>query len=228
MDLSYSLYSKCDRCREGEIESPENLCYYHQKIADGLIDEPPVEIAYAEVWSDDAEFVKTYMDKAVYWSRQLCPTHLQEDGRTHTGLAYRHVLATWNPEVASWATHCSRAIKNAIIDFMRKETLYGSRTVLDNVIVANLPDNLSNAQEMVEEKEKIDNLRTAMSRAMEGMTERQKAVLWQRMAHNDPATQQELADRWGVSHQQIGHDEKAVINKLREEMSNEIQNRYLR
>jgi hypothetical protein len=71
MDLSYHVYSKCDRCREGKIAQPENLCYYHQKIEDGLIDEPPMEIPYTDVQCEDTEQLTIFMEQLSYWSNQF-------------------------------------------------------------------------------------------------------------------------------------------------------------
>jgi RNA polymerase sigma factor (sigma-70 family) len=196
-----------------------NLCYYHAKIEAGLIDEPEMEIPYAEVWVEDQELLQVFMERTKYYSDTMCPDGVKEDARNYASMGYRNTVATWESDSVAWVTHCSLKIKHRVIDFMRKEVLHGQR-------FQGLPDgedilDYMNPEILVIEKEKHDGLRDAISDAMLGMTDREHWVLWRRMITHDPATLQELADRWGCSRESIRRDEKRIINKLREEIAYE-------
>jgi RNA polymerase sigma factor (sigma-70 family) len=197
----------------------ENLCYYHEKIQRGLIDEPEMEIPYAEVWAEDDELLQVFTERTKYYSDTMCPDAVKEDARQYASMGYRNTIATWEPDKVAWITHCSLKIKHRVIDFVRKEALYGQRfqglpdgeDILDHV----------NPEILVIEKDQRDSLRDAISNAMLGMSDREHWVLWRRMVTHDPATLQELADRWECSTESIRRDEQRIINKLREEIAYE-------
>jgi RNA polymerase sigma factor (sigma-70 family) len=222
MDLSFNVYSKCDRCREGRIEEPEILCYYHQKIQDGLIDEPESEVGYAEVWCEDIELFQIFTEQLKFWANVLCKGRDREDARQYASMMYRKTITSWNPSSASWVTFCSNVIRNSITDFNRKKVLNDGRTEF-GVVDADwkIADQLT-PEELVMEKERVDILRQSIADSMIDLTERQTDVLWQRMVTYRPATQQELADKWKCDQSTILREEERIIKKLREEMSYEI------
>jgi RNA polymerase sigma factor (sigma-70 family) len=219
MDLSYQTYSKCDRCREGKMESYENLCYYHDKIERGLIDEPEHEIAYTDVFCEDEEQIETWKEQCKIISNSICPPESRDDAIQYASMGYRRTLASWNPEESTWATFCNTVIRNRIIDFMRKEVLYYERNELipEDMI---LEDSL-NPEYLCIVKADRDDLRDAISNAMIGMSDREHAVLWRRMVSDNPVTLQDLADWYGTTEASIRRDEGRIINKLREELSYE-------
>jgi len=228
MDLSFEKYNSCDRCREGKLREPEILCYYHQKIKDGLIDEPENEFAYVEVWSDDPDFIDIFQEQLSYVVNHFCPMDLKGDASQYAGIGYRRLLASWDPAQASWRTFCFTAIRNRVKDFMKKEMLYGERFEIASDFVNRTLGVDPNPEDLVLEKERVDSLRMAIARAMSDITERQSVVLWARMVNHMPATQQDIADQWDTTRQSIIRDEESIIKILRKEIDYEIQNRYMR
>lgn len=216
MDLSYNTYSKCDRCREGKMNEYENLCYYHDKMERGLIDEPEHEVAYVETMIEEPEMLDVFMEQLDYVAYAFCPEQWQDEAKNYAGMAYRRAVKTWDSEKASWKTFCYNVIKNRVIDYMRKEGLYQERNefIPEDMI---MEDSL-NPEYLCILKGERDDLRDAISNVMMGMSDREHDVLWRRMIADEPVTLQDLADRYGTTESSIRRDEQRIITKIREEI----------
>lgn len=216
MDLSYEVYSKCDRCREGKIENPQALCYYHQKIEDGLIDEPEHEIPYVDIWVDNEEMLTIFMEQLDVLSNiMISDEEIREDAKNYAGMGYRNVVSNWDSEQTTWRTFCASAIKNRMIDFMRKEALHNERFQQLGGYEDLVEDPLD-IEDMYAKKEIMDRLyMTAKGLATE-LSDLENRILWHRLLTFDPISQNAIAEIEEVSQQAVSKAEDRIINRLRE------------
>jgi RNA polymerase sigma factor (sigma-70 family) len=217
-DNSYMLYHNCDRCREGQIADPEVLCYYHQKIHDGLIDEPQAETAYSAVFQEDTELLSQWDEVAKSLAFKL-PAHWREDAMIYAGLGFRNASLKWDPNAGPWSQYARTILKNRLIDFIRKESRYQERNVVTDSLAYVVKDDAPDAEQLMLAKEERDNLRTAILEAVVDLDERQKDILWTRLLSHEPDTLQMIADRWETYVMAIKRDELTVLNTIREEIN---------
>lgn len=224
MDFSYQVYSKCDRCREGKIAKPEILCYYHQKIEDGLIDEPELEYGYVEVAPvDENEDMLTVLQEQLdIVARMICPDHWVEDAKQYASIGYRNVLARWEPDRNAWRTHCAMHIKGRLIDYMRKEGLYAERLIVDPNMESIYGDALD-VEQLVLEKEGVDAMHEALMQVTRSeLSNMESSILWRRLCNDSPLKLDQLAVMWGVTEGAIRKAEKRIIEKIKEVIDYEI------
>jgi RNA polymerase sigma factor (sigma-70 family) len=179
----------------------------------------------------EKEQANMFMDQAEYWARQFCPVELRDDACGYAALSYVKLSESWDPEKSSWKTYCSNAIRNQIINFMKKETvdrerfhlLYDDYELVDMKFKLLIHMNSNHPLDDLIEKEELEHLQFAIGEATKhNLNERQKAVLWSRLLTPFPMTQQQLADMYEVSQPMIVKDEETIIKILREEMNYDI------
>lgn len=220
-DLSYHVYSKCDRCREGKIEKPENLCYYHQKIEDGLIEEPKSEIPYVDVWVDNDEMLQVFMEQSSYWANSFANGEQAEDLMNYAGTFYRYIVGKWDEHASSWRTFCSVSIRNAMLKLLAKEVLHKQRQIPLGDMEDQLPDPLD-IEELILDRERRELLTKALVEASVGMSNLEKRILWHRLASSDPVSQTVIAEAENVSQSAVSQAEDRVLNKIKEVVEYEI------
>ncbi|HXK60478.1 MAG TPA: RNA polymerase factor sigma-32 [Acidobacteriota bacterium] len=87
-------------------------------------------------------------------------------------------------------------------------------------------DTLTAAEELIDEKLARGELRQLFEQKFqefsEGLNERERVILHERLISDEPKTLQEIADRFGVTREAIRLNEKALIEKIRTYMKAEL------
>jgi RNA polymerase sigma factor (sigma-70 family) len=214
MDLSYEVYSKCDRCREGKMTEYTNLCFYHRKIEDGLIDEPEYEVGYVDVPVENPEMVVIFIEQLDMLANLMCPDEWKEDAKQYASMGYQKLLSDWNQE-SSWKTYINSAIKLRMIDYMRKEGLHKERMQNLGGYEDTLEDPLD-LEDMYAQKEIYDRLYDTAHEVSADLSDLEMRILWHRLLTFDPISQNAIAEIEGVSQQAVSKAEDRIINRLRE------------
>ena len=89
-------------------------------------------------------------------------------------------------------------------------------------------DTLHSAEDMIDERLARGELKDLFERKFrefsQGLKERDRVILKDRLMAEDPATLQEIADRYGVTREAIRLNEKTLIKKIKEYMQRELKN----
>lgn len=222
MDCSDALYMGCDRCREATLNpDPVSLCYYHRKIHDGLIDDPEIEMAHTEI-NAEADMPAIYAEVVEQLVKKTVVPEWQEHARGYVGRYYAYTVRKWDGNLSSWKTFCYHVIRMRLINFIVKEKRYTDRHRIGFQTDQILENEQHEPDALVISKEAVDALRESITSALPKLTTRQKYILWQRMVSHQPETQQDIADRFGVSQKMVSKDEAAIRQLLRENYHDEI------
>jgi RNA polymerase sigma-32 factor len=85
-----------------------------------------------------------------------------------------------------------------------------------------LIDRLEASEEALEDRLARGELKAIFNEKLENfandLSEREKAILYERLIAEDPATLQNIADRFGVSREAIRLNEKSLVNRIKEYM----------
>lgn len=222
MDINFSdlAYTKCDRCREGKINDPKELCYYHRKVEAGLIDEPEREVAWVDRWNVDDKDTKTLVKAAQYIVFGLFKLHeswgpeMAEDAVQYCMLGVPKLLEQFKDDEASLSTFARRSFKNRVTDFMRKESIHQQRTwyAFDEFLERALryPD--------IEEAYIADQDRKLFYEILDALelSDREQRLIDDRLLSDNPVTFEEIAIDENVTKQAIQQSEIRLLEKLRE------------
>ena len=89
-------------------------------------------------------------------------------------------------------------------------------------------DTLSATEELVDEKLARGELKRLFNKKFQdfarALTERERAILDQRLIAEDPKTLQEIGDQFGVTREAIRLTEKALVNKIKNYMQSALKN----
>jgi RNA polymerase sigma factor (sigma-70 family) len=212
---------KCEECHQ-QTYNGRPLCYYHQKIKDGLIDPP--EIIVEEVDTTYEELMARKWDHIVIgaarsWGNQTMLEELLSTGREGLLMAIR----TWNQSKGMQNTYFSRCVKNAMINVMSKqETFEKYHTRLEDQAPEQEEDTLEeltwedvtvandlNPEELIIRREEIEEAKIILTNVIGALNERENFVLDHRILERNMGLQ-EIADKFGVSHMAIKRDEARI------------------
>jgi len=87
-------------------------------------------------------------------------------------------------------------------------------TMLDS-----LPDERRNQEELLADSQEAANLQREIGRAMEKLNDKERYIIEQRVAADDPLTLQEIADHFAISRERVRQIEEGARKKLRNFLS---------
>lgn len=87
-------------------------------------------------------------------------------------------------------------------------------TMLDS-----LPDERRNQEELLADSQEAANLQREIGRAMEKLNDKERYIIEQRVAADDPLTLQEIADHFSISRERVRQIEEGARKKLRNILS---------
>ena len=212
--LSFQAYSKCERCLDCvKKPNPKNLCYYHKKIHLGLIDEPPIEIPYSDVWvSEDKLSVYLKIAKGLVYDFINDPS-LRPDAIQYSAMLFNRCMQSWNEKEGAFYTFAHRSIKNALINFNKQHGRYNNRYLVGIDEEKELSDIDLEADYAL--KEFKENFYKAIAPALDQMSEREIVVFNDRLLGDSERTQQEIADQFQVDKSTISRDEIKILAMLK-------------
>jgi RNA polymerase sigma factor (sigma-70 family) len=213
MNLSEVMYGKCDRC-VGNLEQPEHLCYYHQKIADGFIEEPEEERHWGDLQNDLERYEAQYLALAHTVCGRMLPKERHDEGMTEAGLIYHKVIREFDKN-KKFKSYASQAIRNAVINMITKERREQDKMALLGDMIEVVLDSYDMEEDYDREEQKLILLNTLEDMVVD-MNYLQQDIVTERMLGGDPMTLRELGRKHGVSKNTVQREETKIMDELKE------------
>jgi len=140
-------------------------------------------------------------------------------------------INTFNPDKnIKLATYASRCIENEILMYLRRSSRQKVEVSIDEPLNVDwdgnellLSDILGSGEDEVYLNVEAQENRKALSKAMEGLSKREKQIIGWRYGlgggDGNEHTQKEVADLLGISQSYISRLEKKIMRRLRKEMT---------
>jgi RNA polymerase sigma factor (sigma-70 family) len=219
----------CNYCEENK------LCYYHQKIKDGLIDSPKetgeITAKMQSVW----EYMPLVQVQATFLS-EFCSLGY-EDLCQQGYLALAEIALKIEWEEMS-PKQVSSYIKSSVVGLMRNYIAKHDKVValpafniryFDTEITTKgldgedqLYSDAPSAEERLLRVEALEVAHARVGELIEGFNERESYVLWNHIVTDDPTTMRDIADQFETSKDSILRDVKRIRSQLRLEEVDEL------
>ncbi|NJD90220.1 MAG: RNA polymerase sigma factor RpoH [Geobacter sp.] len=82
-------------------------------------------------------------------------------------------------------------------------------------LLESLPDERSNQEELLGDHQEAVQLQQSVARAMENLNEKERYIIDQRVAADDPLTLQEIAEHFSISRERVRQIEEGAIRKMK-------------
>ena len=82
-------------------------------------------------------------------------------------------------------------------------------------MLESLPDERSNQEELIGDHQEAVQLQKTVAKAMENLNEKERYIIDQRVAADDPLTLQEIAEHFSISRERVRQIEEGAIRKMK-------------